>query len=239
MIRASYEPMTPESVRSATFTSSRLGRRGLDEAEVRAFCADVSDGLGRLLNDNSMLAGGGHAAARAAARGQGEVRRPAGGRPRPGRLRAVEGAADRGPLRGRRAGVQPGTRRGRPHAQRRDPARGEGARQHDPGGGAHEREPGRRARPARRTRFPPPSSRSCRPRSPTCGRSATCAARTCARTWSRSPSPSRRGSRPSAAARARPRSPPPSPLSTSYPRRREQPGAPRARHARRGSPAWR
>ena len=55
MIRASYEPMTPESVRSATFTSSRLGRRGLDEAEVRAFCADVSDGLGRLMNDNSML----------------------------------------------------------------------------------------------------------------------------------------------------------------------------------------
>ena len=55
MIRASYEPMTPEGVRSATFTSSRLGRRGLDEAEVRAFCADVSDGLGRLMNDNSML----------------------------------------------------------------------------------------------------------------------------------------------------------------------------------------
>src|SRR5487761_1546842 len=55
MIRASYEPMTPESVRSATFTPSRLGRRGLDEAEVRAFCADVSDGLGRLMNDNSML----------------------------------------------------------------------------------------------------------------------------------------------------------------------------------------
>jgi DivIVA domain-containing protein len=55
MIRASHEPMTPESVRSATFTSSRLGRRGLDEAEVRAFCADVSDGLGRLMNDNSML----------------------------------------------------------------------------------------------------------------------------------------------------------------------------------------
>jgi cell division septum initiation protein DivIVA len=46
---------TPESVRSAMFTPARLGRRGLDEAEVRAFCEWVSDGLGRLLNDNSML----------------------------------------------------------------------------------------------------------------------------------------------------------------------------------------
>jgi DivIVA domain-containing protein len=46
---------TPESVRSATFTPARLGRRGLDEAEVRAFCEWVSDGLLRLLNDNSML----------------------------------------------------------------------------------------------------------------------------------------------------------------------------------------
>lgn len=55
MTRASYEPMTPESVRSASFTSSRLGRRGLDEGEVRVFCEYVSDGLGRLINDNSML----------------------------------------------------------------------------------------------------------------------------------------------------------------------------------------
>src|ERR1700728_2021161 len=46
---------TPESVRSAAFTPSRLGRRGLDEAEVRAFCEWVSDGLGRLFNDNNML----------------------------------------------------------------------------------------------------------------------------------------------------------------------------------------
>ena len=46
---------TPESVRSAAFTPTRLGRRGLDEAEVRAFCEWVSDGLGRLLNDNDML----------------------------------------------------------------------------------------------------------------------------------------------------------------------------------------
>jgi DivIVA domain-containing protein len=46
---------TPELVRSAAFRPTRLGRRGLDEAEVRAFCEWVSDGLGRLLNDNSML----------------------------------------------------------------------------------------------------------------------------------------------------------------------------------------
>jgi DivIVA domain-containing protein len=55
MTRANNEPLTPERVRSATFSSSRLGRRGLDESEVRAFCEQVSDGVGRLLNDNSML----------------------------------------------------------------------------------------------------------------------------------------------------------------------------------------
>jgi DivIVA domain-containing protein len=54
MTRVNSEPLTPEQVRSATFASSRLGRRGLDESEVRAFCEWVSDGLGRLLNDNSM-----------------------------------------------------------------------------------------------------------------------------------------------------------------------------------------
>ena len=55
MTRANNEPLTPDRVRSATFSSSRLGRRGLDESEVRAFCEQVSDGLGRLLNDNNML----------------------------------------------------------------------------------------------------------------------------------------------------------------------------------------
>jgi DivIVA domain-containing protein len=47
--------MTPENVRSATFSSARFGRRGLDEADVRAFCDQVADGVGRLLNDNGML----------------------------------------------------------------------------------------------------------------------------------------------------------------------------------------
>ena len=55
MTHANSELVTPERVRSAAFTPTRLGRRGLDEAEVRSFCEWVSDGLGRLLNDNSML----------------------------------------------------------------------------------------------------------------------------------------------------------------------------------------
>jgi cell division septum initiation protein DivIVA len=55
MTHANSELVTPERVRSAVFTPTRLGRRGLDEAEVRSFCEWVSDGLRRLLNDNSML----------------------------------------------------------------------------------------------------------------------------------------------------------------------------------------
>jgi cell division septum initiation protein DivIVA len=55
MSHANSELPTPERVRSATFTPTRLGRRGLDETEVRAFCEWVSDGLGRLVNDNGML----------------------------------------------------------------------------------------------------------------------------------------------------------------------------------------
>ena len=55
MTRANSELLTPERVRSATFTPSRLGRRGPDEAEVRAFCQWVAEGLGHLLNDNAAL----------------------------------------------------------------------------------------------------------------------------------------------------------------------------------------
>ena len=55
MTHVSSEPLTPELVRSAAFPWARLGRRGLDEAEVRAFCGWVSDELARLLNDNIML----------------------------------------------------------------------------------------------------------------------------------------------------------------------------------------
>ncbi|HEY6493156.1 MAG TPA: DivIVA domain-containing protein [Trebonia sp.] len=54
MTSANSEALTPEQVRSASFSSSRLGRRGLDESEVYAFCGWVSEGVGRLLSDNSM-----------------------------------------------------------------------------------------------------------------------------------------------------------------------------------------
>jgi len=55
MTRVSSEPLTPEHVRWATFSSARLGRRGLDEGEVRAFCGQVSDELGRLHSSNTVL----------------------------------------------------------------------------------------------------------------------------------------------------------------------------------------
>jgi cell division septum initiation protein DivIVA len=47
--------LTPERVRSAVFSPTRLGRRGVDEGEVRAFCDWISDGLGRLLAENAGL----------------------------------------------------------------------------------------------------------------------------------------------------------------------------------------
>jgi cell division septum initiation protein DivIVA len=55
MTRADSEALTPERVRSAVFSPTRLGRRGVDEGEVRAFCDWVCDGLGRLLSDNAGL----------------------------------------------------------------------------------------------------------------------------------------------------------------------------------------
>ena len=55
MTLAHSEMPTPERVRSAAFTPTRLGRRGIEESEVRAFCEWVADGLGMLLNDNNML----------------------------------------------------------------------------------------------------------------------------------------------------------------------------------------
>jgi cell division septum initiation protein DivIVA len=55
MTRANSEVLTPERVRSAVFSPTRLGRRGVDEGEVRAFCDWVSDGLGRVLADNAGL----------------------------------------------------------------------------------------------------------------------------------------------------------------------------------------
>ncbi|HEX3513326.1 MAG TPA: hypothetical protein VHT26_04915 [Trebonia sp.] len=55
MTPAHSEIPTPERVRSAAFTPTRLGRRGIDESEVHAFCEWMADGLGMLLNDNNML----------------------------------------------------------------------------------------------------------------------------------------------------------------------------------------
>jgi DivIVA domain-containing protein len=55
MTRPNSEQLTPDLVRSATFSSARFGRRGLDEAQVDEFCEWVADGIGLLLNDNSML----------------------------------------------------------------------------------------------------------------------------------------------------------------------------------------
>jgi cell division septum initiation protein DivIVA len=55
VISANSEPLTPERVRSASFSPARLGRRGLDEAQVHAFCGWVSDELAQVLNDKRML----------------------------------------------------------------------------------------------------------------------------------------------------------------------------------------
>lgn len=49
------ERMTPQQVRDATFPSARLGRRGVDEGEVRAFCAQVADELTRSLTQRTAL----------------------------------------------------------------------------------------------------------------------------------------------------------------------------------------
>jgi cell division septum initiation protein DivIVA len=55
VIRVNSEPVTADVVRSAAFSTTRMGRRGLDESEVRTFCHWLSDGIGRLLNENSLL----------------------------------------------------------------------------------------------------------------------------------------------------------------------------------------
>ena len=47
--------ITPEEVRDAIFPSVRLGRRGVDEAEVRAFCERVADELTRSITQRTAL----------------------------------------------------------------------------------------------------------------------------------------------------------------------------------------
>jgi len=48
--------LTPDAVQAVTFPSARLGRRGLDEEHVRAFCGQVERELVRLFNERTALA---------------------------------------------------------------------------------------------------------------------------------------------------------------------------------------
>jgi cell division septum initiation protein DivIVA len=47
--------LTPEFIQSVHFPSARLGRRGLDEARVQAFCEWVESELIRLMNERTAL----------------------------------------------------------------------------------------------------------------------------------------------------------------------------------------
>jgi DivIVA domain-containing protein len=49
------ERLTPDRVQSVSFPQPRLGRRGLDEDHVRAFCAHVERELVTLLNEKAAL----------------------------------------------------------------------------------------------------------------------------------------------------------------------------------------
>jgi DivIVA domain-containing protein len=48
--------LTPDAVQAVAFPPARLGRRGLDEDHVRAFCAHVERELVRLLGEKASLA---------------------------------------------------------------------------------------------------------------------------------------------------------------------------------------
>jgi DivIVA domain-containing protein len=48
--------LTPDAVQAVTFPAARLGRRGLDEEHVRAFCGQVERELVRLFNERTSLA---------------------------------------------------------------------------------------------------------------------------------------------------------------------------------------
>jgi DivIVA domain-containing protein len=48
-------PLTPQEVRQASFASVRLGRRGVDEGEVRAFCERIADELAQSLTQRAAL----------------------------------------------------------------------------------------------------------------------------------------------------------------------------------------
>ncbi|MGH3168787.1 MAG: DivIVA domain-containing protein, partial [Trebonia sp.] len=48
-------PLTPQEVREASFSAVRLGRRGFDEGEVRAFCDRMAEELARSLSQRAAL----------------------------------------------------------------------------------------------------------------------------------------------------------------------------------------
>ena len=48
--------LTPDAIQAVTFPPARLGRRGLDEEHVRAFCGQVERELVRLFNERTSLA---------------------------------------------------------------------------------------------------------------------------------------------------------------------------------------
>jgi cell division septum initiation protein DivIVA len=52
---SSGERLTPDQVESISFEHARLGRRGLDEEQVRAFCVQAHHELVRLLNEKAAL----------------------------------------------------------------------------------------------------------------------------------------------------------------------------------------
>ena len=55
MITGTDHRLTPDAVQAVTFPSARLGRRGLDEEHVRAFCGQVERELVRLFNERTSL----------------------------------------------------------------------------------------------------------------------------------------------------------------------------------------
>lgn len=56
MISSVNNRLTPDAIQGVAFPPARIGRRGLDEVHVRAFCAQVERELVRLLNERSSLA---------------------------------------------------------------------------------------------------------------------------------------------------------------------------------------
>lgn len=47
--------LTPQEIRQASFASVRLGRRGVDEGEVRAFCERIAEDMTRSLTQRAAL----------------------------------------------------------------------------------------------------------------------------------------------------------------------------------------